>query len=250
MVYYIKKVFGYFQRLFLFIRNLFSKLLAYFLYAELCFVYYATSTTLGRTIFPVVFVFGCFGTEPKNTFQIICWFYTMEVVQAGLTFWIGFRSPRFRNWFYSHLNREKVDKMVYSSPAMSAFFSVLIRGAVPVIAVDAAIRASEVAAHATDYAIGRSGADTMRANADAAAYQRFDKLKEMGEDRKLGREILNKALDANIVKHNKSLDGVQKIYNTSCENSKSIVSTAVNSITRTDTIEAVAKGVKGIWSLW
>jgi hypothetical protein len=114
MVYFIKKVFGYFKRVFLAVRNLLSKLLAYFFYVELCFVYYSTCTTLGRIIFFVAFLFGCFGSEPKNTFQIICWLYTMEVLQVTLMFWVGFRSKTFRDWFYSHLNREKVDKMVYA----------------------------------------------------------------------------------------------------------------------------------------
>lgn len=247
MAYYIKKVFGYLKQGFLAIRNLFSKLLAYFLFVELTFVYYATCTTLGKIIFPFIFIFGCFGNEPKNTFQIICWFYIIELLQAGLTFWIGFRSPRFRDWFYSHLNREKVDKMVYSSPAMGAFVSMLGRSAGPIIGVNAAVHGIELAGHGIQYSVGTTGANTRKANADAAAYDRFNKFTEMGEDRKTGEEILKKALDANTVKLDKTLDAVQEAYNKSSANSGSILVKAVDSITRTNTIDAVSKGVKAVW---
>lgn len=243
MFHYLKRVFSYFKRLFLSIRNFFSKLLAYFLYAELCLVYYATSTTLGRIILTLTFVFGFFGSEAPNTFQVICWLYTVEVVQAGLTFWVLFRSPRFRDWFYSHLNREKVDKMVYSSPAMSAFVTGLSKYVGPTIGLEIGSGAGKVAGSALIYGIGRWGADTDKKRADTAALQQFEKFQEIGVDRKAALKLLKEELAANKAAYGKSVGDMQSVFN-SAKTPRGIATMAVDSMARNDTIAAVSTGLR------
>lgn len=94
-----------------------SKIAAYILYLEICFVYYSTKG-VGFVIYMLIFSFGFFnqGTDPIRTF---CLLYVAYLFGLIMVLQVVLRFKKVRDWLCREVGEERVLKKIYNSPLLS-----------------------------------------------------------------------------------------------------------------------------------
>ena len=107
------------------IGSLLSKVLAYLLYFQICFVYFSTRG-IGFVIYMITFIFAFFaqGVDP---IRILCFVYVTYLFGLVVLLKLIFQSKKIEDWVCREVGAEKVRKKLYNSPLLG-FTRVLIAG--------------------------------------------------------------------------------------------------------------------------
>lgn len=225
------------------------------LYWELCAINWIVKSTIGRIFYVVCLLYGFYESD-EYLLKWVAVLISGYLVEGVITFRLLFKSKSFEEWMYKHNGRERVRKVVFTSPAMGAATKFLSKAT-----LGAALGSTAIATGCT--ATGALGCTTIKFNADRDCVK-TEAYAERVMERKLSNPHLGERGRAAVIQEyedtcKKANDYRNSVYQEADkvlrDSARNPLNAVIDSLRRTDatksTGEAIgSSGIFKIFRLW